>query len=217
LQNFESVQTGVEVHLGEARLHPYRILAQGDVCRALAMYRWNSQVSSSLFEVLAVVEIALRTALDVAIQAHLSPAHDWLLTPDHSGIRLNTMTQTKIGAATRRVQARGLQPTHDLVLSQLNFGFWTYLLARNYEPVLWTPALRHAFPRLTPANRAVVFQSVLRLRKLRNLIAHHESIYARNLSQDLQEALTLLSWVSQDLSDWVQEDERVSQLLASRP
>lgn len=217
MQNHKPVHSEVEAHLGVARLRDYLELASGDTENALAIYRWNSKVSSSLFEVLAVVEISLRTALDRSMQMQFTGVQDWLMDFSDPGVGLNVITQSKISAATNRIRKRGLQPTHELVLSELNFGFWTYLLARNYESVLWTPALRHAFPGLEPANRAVAFQSVLRLRRLRNLIAHHEPIYARDLHHDLNEALIFLSWLSPQLSQWVQEDERVSQLMASRP
>lgn len=71
--------------LGGERVRPYLAAADGNDKRALALYRWNVGVSVAFRELLSLVEVVVRNALD----EHLSQwcrtnggYHDWLLHPD---------------------------------------------------------------------------------------------------------------------------------------
>ena len=62
------------------------------------------------------------------------------------------------------------------VVAELNFGFWTALMDRRYEQVLFPKLLKPCFPYMprherTRKNVSARFE---RIRRLRNRIFHHE-------------------------------------------
>lgn len=50
------------------RLQSYLIASNGDIDEALALYRWNVEISSAIFSVLSDVEISLRNSIDREMQ-----------------------------------------------------------------------------------------------------------------------------------------------------
>ena len=55
-----------------------------------------------------------------------------------------------------------------------------------------------------------------RLRKLRNRIAHHEFIYLRDLSSDLNSLYSILGYVDSDTAKLVKSLSKVQQVLATK-
>ena len=217
MKNSSDVNNQLVKSLSSARVEPYLRASSGDIVCALELYRWNASVSAAMFKVLSVVEVGLRNALDTSISCELSGGKDWLVDYMSVDIGLNAHTKSKIAETSRQVSLRSGTATHSRLMSELNFGFWTYLLAKNYESVLWTPALRHAFPGLSPARRCRVYEITLNLRILRNRIAHHEPILERDLLSDLRGAQGLVGWISPELRTWIEEDREVHILLGQRP
>lgn len=112
------------------------------------------------------------------------------------------MAASHIRAARRRVYKtnRGERPSR--VITELSFGFWTFLLSRKYEASLWTGALRHSFPNLQPQERAVAYSAMQNLHTVRNRIAHHEPIYQRDLRADAADIASVLRWVNPVAERW---------------
>jgi len=108
-------------------------------------------------------------------------------------------------------------PSHDKTVAELSFGFWTAFTAKRFEISLWTPYLRHAFPNLKPQRRALVSLRLEKARALRNRIAHHESIFNRNLESDFEDIADVISWMSLDAVRWALAHSRVPSLLAKKP
>lgn len=109
-------------------------------------------------------------------------------------------------------------------MAALSFGFWISLLGSggrinpvgrkaNYEMTLWRPALRGAFPNCTSLTRKQAHKPLDCLRKLRNRIAHHEPIFARDLANDHQHVLDVTGWISPGVRMWIEHHSRVPTLL----
>lgn len=103
------------------------------------------------------------------------------------------------------------------VVAELNFGFWKFLLAKRYEATLWTGYLRHAFPNLTPQNRATVYRALDELHTVRNRVAHHEPIHRRDLTADTLTIYRLLDWIDTDVRAWAVTLSRLQPIIAARP
>lgn len=203
------------------RLSPPRMARyeadSGSLKDAIRLYEWNVEVSSLFYRLLHGVEVLLRNAInDQMVRWHM--AHGlpgrWFDDPRQS---FDSKTYADIAEAQQRIRMRSWPVTTDRLVSELNFGFWRYLLSRRYERDLWTPVLRHAFPHLGSQRRADIGNRVDRLRHLRNRIAHHEPIYPRRLDLDQRDALVVVAAICGDSRVWLEELSPISEVLARRP
>ncbi|WP_060886387.1 hypothetical protein [Streptomyces caniscabiei] len=92
-----------------------------------------------------------------------------------------------IGAATPRGK----------IVAEPNFGFWRFLVVRQYQTTIW-PDLARAFPHAPRRSLTLVESPLHRLYKLRNRIAHHEGIWHQNLSSRRNDLRNLLTYLDQD-------------------
>ena len=113
-------------------------------------------------------------------------------------------------------------PTAGKVVADLKFAFWQYLFVKGQDERLWRSHLDDAFPGrdqdLTIAQtRAALHQDIEAIRLFRNRIAHHEPIFARDLTEDKDRIARLIHWRRPGVAAWLSGIERVSALLAARP
>lgn len=87
------------------------------------------------------------------------------------------------------------------VVAELSFGFWTGLFGPKYAD-LWRDHLVKVFPRRS-LQRAEVQARLNSIRKLRNRVAHHETILYRPLQRDANQIFDTLSWMSPVSARWV--------------
>jgi hypothetical protein len=118
--------------------------------------------------------------------------------------------------AKDRVTETKHQVSEGRVVAELNFGFWCRLLGRRYDETLWRHALYGAFPH-SDRRRGAIVAAVEPTRLLRNRIAHHEPIYARDHAADQARALEIVGWICPTTRAWVDEKSRVPEVLLSRP
>ena len=189
----------------------------GDAERAAALYEWNIQVGGALLEVMAPVEVVVRNAFDRQLRIQHSArklADEW-----YDAAWLSVEGQRDIQEAKRRA-AKGrhaTHPSHGKVIAELSFGFWRYLTSRRYQATAW-PALLDAFSQAQHfPPRAGIERSMRRMNELRNRIAHHEPLFARDLEADHATMLEFVGWISRDARDWVSGFSRVGAVLLQRP
>ncbi|ARQ69314.1 hypothetical protein [Streptomyces marincola] len=169
-----------------ARLGPYLRATGGEAAAAVRLYWWNVEASAALYGPLHCMEIALRNALHRELTAFFGRPDWWTVAP------LNESSMRQVAASRAKCRGepggrRGPIP-HDSVVAGLNLGFWVALLSKGgrggaYDRRLWVPTLHKAFPYYS--GRRDELHGVLdSLRKLRNRIMHHDSIYRRDLVGD---------------------------------
>ena len=145
------------------------------------------------------VEIALRHHIDPIMRERhdqLVGDPDWLLTP-HA--QLKSLHPSISRARSRVAQDHG-QLNNDAVLNALPFGFWSALLSRRYQALLW-PDLCRAFAHAPARNSDLVSRRVHRLGVLRNQIAHHSPVDLARLPRTIDDGLTLISYMAPDAVD----------------
>ncbi len=84
-----------------------------------------------------------------------------------------------------KLQRENRQPTPERVIAGLSFGFWTNLLSKFYEDprtdlLLWPNRLSVVFPGAPfgpGIGRRYIEEQFIRIRELRNRLAHHEAIW----------------------------------------
>jgi hypothetical protein len=225
------------------RLGTYLRAGKGDPGRARALYLWDRDVASAVLADVAVVEVALRNALnDGLVRMH---GEDWY-TRD---IGLDDRSRTKLAAAWRDLPRARRTPGR--VVAQLMFGFWVDLLDSGgtvgREPQqwdvryddLWRAGLARVFPggRTEAAalgarfSRAWTHQQVRTVQILRNRAAHHEPLINGvplpgqrqsgrsriSVVQGHQACLLVLRMIDRDLGEWAQQQSRVPAEIALRP
>lgn len=210
----QGVAQAMELHLSVARLSTYRAVSGGDLEAAVDLYRWNAAVAAAVSEVVGHAEVVLRNAAHTALSArHTAKGRPGQWYDDPSG-ELDQHARTDIAKARRRL--RSVNPPPGKVVAELNFGFWRFLLARQYTALLW-PALAPAFPYLGGSDRRLLEQPVQRVHRLRNRVAHHEPLIAEDLAARHEDILTIVGAVHPALRTWVATDSRVPALLLLRP
>jgi hypothetical protein len=192
----------------------------GSLRQAVELYEWNIRLTGALHEELGMFEVVLRNALD----RELSNYHKTVLSGDgdwFADIRM-PWRSAKMVAQLHRARSQATaggrnREVHGKVIAELTFGFWRYILAAQYQGALWAPALRHAFPHLASQKRIAVYGAIDRLQSLRNRVAHHEPVYALNVSARHDEMLRAAAWIDPAAAAWIGQTSRVAGLLAVRP
>ncbi|AYV32338.1 Abi-like protein (plasmid) [Streptomyces sp. ADI95-16] len=198
------------------RLNPYLGVCGGDDGAALALYRWNSDLAAAFFEPLGHLEIMLRNAVDarlVARQQRRGRSMEWY---DDTALPLSGKARTDIVQAQQRAGRGGTITPRGKIIAELSFGFWRFLLARQYKTSLW-PDLAGAFSHAPNRALTTVEDPVKRLHKFRNRIAHHEGIWHLPLEARRDDIQTVLGFIAPAAAVWVAEASRIDDVLARRP
>ena len=194
--------------LSQPRIDGYLAATAGDVAAAVALYRWNVEVSAALAVPLHWAEMALRNALHARLAVHFGRDDWWGLAP------LDANGRRKVAEARAMLQRLGKDPAvSDSVVAELSFGFWVSLLARRYHRTLWIPVLWRAFPGRSMQDVHTDYRNVL---VLRNRISHGEPIHRRHLEADHATVCRLLGELSPDALNEVSQHDPVPAVLLRR-
>lgn len=191
-------------------------------------------MSGAVYQMLHVVEIVLRNAVDDRLRTWNSAQSDprtglqhdaaWLLDPSRLVERL--VRREEIDKAIQRARlatreaSRGLRSfMHDDVLAQLSFGTWRFLLP-DRDPGrrrLWADALSTGFPHLDRPVRALV-DDVDRLYRLRNRVAHLEPLLETgSVVSHVRAARRVLRDIEPAAEKWLVSQQRVTTLAQRKP
>ena len=185
----EDVLDELEASLSHERLGTYLDASEGDREAAIRLYAWNTAASAAFYGPLQGLEVALRNTMYRRLAEHYGDA--WY---DNRNAGLDRGAKERITSARTELarDAHGDNPPR--IVAALSFGFWVSLLGpggrigaerkANYEMTLWRPALRGAFAHRATLTRKEAHRPLNALRTLRNRIAHHEPIFARDLARD---------------------------------
>jgi len=182
--------------------------------RALALYAWNARISAALLAPLHICEIVVRNAVSDAIEQVYGPRWPWQIGFEQS------LPSPRSGYNPQRdlQNARSHAPTTGKAIPELKFVFWQKMFTSRHDQRLWEPYLRQVMPHLDPAKpvsilREAIYNELEQIRFLRNRIAHHEPIFARNLNDDLQKIVALIAARSQETADWMMQNQQASAIL----
>ncbi len=214
----ENVLTEVFVdRMSSARFSSFIDASDGNVDRAIRLYEWNAQLSASIFELLGHVEVVIRNAIhkELALWNHRQfGSPNWF--ENHHGVLVSKAVQD-INTVIERIIRKNRKVTPDRVVSELSFGFWRFLLAKQYRTTLWPAAIKEAFPNLEHAGVENLASRMSNLHELRNRIAHHEPIHRRRLDDDISDCEFVIASICEDTAEWAVLGSRALEVLQSRP
>ena len=184
--------------VSSARLDAYKRVVDDSPLHAIQRYLWNTALSEALYPALQGVEIGLRNALDSAVTQ--ARGENWLF----DGSVLLPREQITVQDMVKRLGSiADSEVTRHTCLGGLGFGFWTALLSRSYEGVMWPELTAVAFP-LVPRrmrSRSELGSRANAVRKLRNRVSHHEPIWHwPELESQHCAAEELIRWLSPELA-----------------
>lgn len=182
--------------LSHARFNTYLNWVGNDPEMALRLYTYNTHLCSALGGPLHMLEVTLRNTVDRQMVATHGPA--WLLTPP-AGLLTPYQVDT-IQKAVRTLTGQGKALTHDPLVAELSFGFWTSLFGHQSHH-LWH-GLRPIFSAPSLQRRKVA-QLLTDLRTLRNRMAHHEPIVALPLAARYLIITELTGWMEPEAETWI--------------
>lgn len=151
---------------------------------------------------MSILEVALRNALARELETYAGRVDWYSIFATTPGL---TDLNKYITQARKMIVTRGEVENPGKITAELTLGFWTSLLNRNYERILWKD-LRRAFPFMPKKlrQRKVIAAYLNRFRHLRNRIDHNEPICwnvkrAEELHEDL---LQVMAWINKGIPLW---------------
>lgn len=207
----------MQAALSVPRFSTYLAAANNDSNSEVQLYFWNAAAASSLMLPMHFAEVSTRNSAAEALKSVYGPRWPWnpsfefSLPSPHRGFN----------PRSELVTVRSKESTTGKVVAELKFVFWQKMFTQRFDARLWDGRILSLFP-----NAAVTVEADLRtrvysdlevIRKLRNRMAHHEPIFARNLNAELEQILDLIQLRSMEVADWVRANESASQVLASNP
>lgn len=195
---------GFEAAISLERFARYLTRADSDRCRALELYALNTQLSEALYTPLQMLEVALRNR----IHAVLSEArHErWF---DEAGFLRVVHQIVQLSGAYEELGRANRERTPGRVVAALPFGFWTSMIARNYE-VLWQATLNRIAQREDGKGlrRTDLSTPLSTIRVLRNRIARHEPILHWDLPKHNDNIARVTRWLSPAAAEWCERYSR---------
>lgn len=193
--------------VSQPRLEPYIKQTGGDKRTAWELYEWNASMSAALTEVIHHAEILIRNAMVRELEMIHPLAFPW-----------NQQNDTIATIAMRATNSKWkIAPTENDIISQLNLGFWTSLVASDDFQVkaLWQDHLNNAFPH--QPDRRKVGHALEDLRQLRNRCSHQDSLLHVDPAIEMKKIIRLAGWIDPDAADWISDLSKVDDVLLQRP
>lgn len=216
----ETIQA-IRVALSAARMATYETAAgvtADDDPAGLELYAWNAQVSAALLVPLNLCEVVVRNAVSDALEAVYGAA--W---PRSSVFELS-LPDPGIGYSPRKdLQiVRRYQTSTGKIIPELKFVFWQKMFTSRHDMRVWNSHLMRVLPNLDHSKpvsqlRHEIYDSLEEIRKLRNRIAHHEPIFKRNLTGDLQGIVDLIELRCKLTANWMMANQQASTIIVRRP
>lgn len=201
--------------LNPARMHRYKMLAQGDEEFAFLLYAWNCELSEAFYVPLQFCEISCRNALCRVLIARCGDA--WF---EHKTfvLILDQKYRDDLHHSLRKLRSRAPVLSSDDVVTELSFGFWEHLTTKRFERFLWAKGIASAFPGAPHGSRFVDVQRLIEsVRLWRNRIAHHRAVFDKRPLDKHADAIKLLQWISPQAGEWMAGVSRVPEVFAARP
>ncbi len=210
--------TAIPLVLSPPRFQKYLTSADNDPARALALYRWNSQVSAAFLHPLHICEVALRNAISTAIEGVYGPSWPW----SHSFHQSLPNPPPPAFSPRREITAKsGRYSTTGKVVADVNFAFWVSMLTSRHDSRIWNRYFSAMFPNFLTLSSAVgrqeLYSNTDDIRKFRNRVAHHEPIFHRMLHGDLDRLVAVIKMRCGVTAAWVMRTQSVTRLIAEDP
>lgn len=221
MANTQDTLTAIKAALSAPRISTYESATHTTTNNdpsAIALYAWNATVSSALLAPLHICEVVIRNAVSEAIERLYGPQWPWSAGFARS---LSTPAQPWLYDPRKDLINTGKRfQTTGKVIPELKFVFWQQMFDSRHEARIWNRHLVSIFPNVNTAKaitdlRQDMHDGLEQVRTLRNRIAHHEPIFARNLQDDFQTIIRLVRARSEITASWLLSNQIASVVMSS--
>lgn len=196
-QKIEIVFEGIS----SERMSKYIDQAGSNKEKALSLYNENTRTSELFYTPLQGFEILLRNTVHKAISRKYG--ENWLFEERFPFEHIQRKMIQNI------IKKNSLITTPPKLIAELSFGFWTSLFGRKYEEV-WRHILRRIFTGYNGVLvRKEIFSRLNEVRELTNRIAHHEPIFNRDKSKDLESIFYLSEHICPVTKEWMEKETQL--------
>jgi hypothetical protein len=190
---FENLEKSISV---DRLSHYSNVYNTKDKKVIIQKYLLNVELSKALYLPIQNLEITFRNNLHRVLSQNLKNEF-WFDDENFLSPRL----KIKIDEARNKIH-KSKEQTAGRIISELSFGFWTYLLGTDYEQKIWNRYVKFVFPNI-PKNMAIrkkLSEKINTIRNLRNKIFHFDTIInMRNLFKIHKEILEMIYWLNKDV------------------
>ncbi len=206
---YNGFEANIIKDLSEARFAPYLKNAGFDKHYAFSLYLYNARLSKAFLYPLHILEITLRNRMNEIFSVNFD--EKWYQDKAfRSGLSSESMD------ALDRGISRAKKPKKEDIIATLTFDFWSNLFRPEYDRFVWQTNMRILLPNVNLTRKE--FEKVVRkINGFRNRIAHYEPIHKINLSEMHVVIIDILSWLSNDISNWVKHYSTVNECLRMKP
>lgn len=181
---------------------------------AFELYLYNARLAKAFLFPLHVMEVLLRNAVDEVLSNRFTP--DWHLDP-RLRRTLTAESQATLIKAVARATKNDNSVAKDDVVSRLTFDFWSNLFRPHYDRPIWQTGMTRLLPNAQAMTRARFKPLVMSINQFRNRIAHHEPIFALNVSNQYKDILTAIGYRSGIAALWLKKHATVNPVMRTRP
>lgn len=164
--------------IGRERLTYYLEKTASDR-EALSLYQVNGELSKHIHEVIGGFEIALRNLVAKSLATYLH-REDWYCCRKFM-MNLAEERRANVREVRKRLKIDNRPERPGRIIAGLTFHFWVSMHEKKYRDIIWTPHLHRIWP--SGENIKIVHKDLIKVRDLRNRIAHHEPIIAEKWHQ----------------------------------
>ncbi|MEA3521643.1 MAG: hypothetical protein U9R50_01575 [Campylobacterota bacterium] len=157
-------------------------------------YKQNIHLSEKYYILLSIFEVTFKIS------------KDWL-----SSSILHEDTKWKIKEAKNKILQRKEIVTHEKIIAELPFGFWTSLFRKSYSNLLRIKDIQFIFPNLPTKNKKMINRNILdkqlnHIRKFRNRVFHYERVINKSSYADIEHSIyELLVYFDKQIYDFAKE------------
>jgi hypothetical protein len=167
---------------------------------------------------LHICEVVLRNAVSDALERVYGARWPWSIGFEQS------LPAPRLGYSPRRdlQNARTHAATTGKAIPELKFVYWQKMFTGRHDTRVWNTHLLGVMPNLDSSKtisqlRQQIYDDLEKVRELRNRIAHHEPIFTRNLTDDLQRMVSLIEHRCKITAEWMLDNQQASALISARP
>jgi hypothetical protein len=188
-------KNSIEKYISYSRLNAYKSIEE---------YKQNILYSQEYYILLCILEISLRNSINYYFKFKFG--NDW---NNHKFLHYDSLA--KIKEVQKRIILSKKELTHEQIISELSFGFWSSLFRKSYTNKMRLTDLKYIFPNLPfkkdkLVTRDYINKKLNHIRKFRNRIFHYEKIINnveyKNIKNDIFE---LLLYFHKDIYNLVNE------------
>lgn len=214
----------VNEKISPQRLASFLENAGGNRDLAIKLYEWNNEFSSALWQLISLLEVALRNSIDKKMcdrQIALGRSEHWIfddrfeLGRSREDAIKHQQPYKDIDRAIRQVQKNGKKLTPSQIISETPFGFWNQLIGKKNQ-FLW-PDLAGAFPYAPSRDQKYISTLFSDIRDIRNRISHHHKLHSPTIQNGEFMVLELAKSLHPEFADWLSEQSRVGHVFSKKP